>query len=32
MEGEVSVALHACLSALIFLEHGTDNPEGLICY
>lgn len=32
VEGEVSVALHACLSALIFLEDCTGNPEGLICY
>lgn len=26
VEGEVSVALHACLSALIFLEDSTGNP------
>lgn len=32
LEGEVSVALHAGLSALIFLEDGTGNPEGFICY
>lgn len=32
LEGEISVALHAGLSALIFLEDGTGDPEGSICF